>query len=185
MLLSEIGAANGVDVTEQEMQRLIMQAAAQYQGEERKRFLELVQREPMFAAQLRAPLYEDKVVDFLFARAKVTDRKATREQLEADLEAEEGHVHGPGCGHDHAHEVKPKAKKAPAKSKAKTKENALVAEEPAKGPVEKASAKPKPAKPVKDEPGRKAPQAKAETKSAAKKAEAKPAAKKAPAKKKG
>jgi trigger factor len=186
LLLSEIGAANGVDVTEQEMNRLIMQAASQYQGKDRDTFIRYIQQEPMAAAQLRAPLYEDKVVDFLFARAKVTDRKATREQLEADLEAEEGHVHGPGCGHDHAHEAKPKAKKAPAKSKAKTKdEDALVAEEPAKGPVEKASAKPKPAKPVKDEPGRKAPQAKAETKSAAKKAAAKPAAKKAPAKKKG
>jgi trigger factor len=186
LLLSEIGAANGVDVTEQEMNRLIMQAASQYQGKDRDTFIRYIQQEPMAAAQLRAPLYEDKVVDFLFARAKVTDRKATREQLEADLEAEEGHVHGPGCGHDHAHEAKPKAKKAPAKSKAKAKdEDALVAEEPAKGPVEKASANPKPAKPVKDEPGRKAPQAKAETKSAAKKAAAKPAAKKAPAKKKG
>jgi len=186
LLLSEIGAANGVDVTEQEMNRLIMQAASQYQGKDRDTFIRYIQQEPMAAAQLRAPLYEDKVVDFLFARAKVADRKATREELEADLESEEGHVHGPGCGHDHAHEAKPKAKKAPAKSKAKTKdEDALVAEEPAKGPVEKASAKPKPAKPVKDEPGRKAPQAKAETKSAAKKAEAKPAAKKAPAKKKG
>ena len=186
LLLSEIGSANGVDVTEQEMNRLIMQAASQYQGKDRDTFIRYIQQEPMAAAQLRAPLYEDKVVDFLFARAKVADRKATREELEADLESEEGHVHGPGCGHDHAHEAKPKAKKAPAKSKAKTKdEDALVAEEPAKGPVEKASAKPKPAKPVKDEPGRKAPQAKAETKSAAKKAEAKPAAKKAPAKKKG
>src|SRR5689334_11926034 len=186
LLLSEIGSANGVDVTEQEMQRLIMQAAAQYQGEDRKRFLELVQREPMFAAQLRAPLYEDKVVDFLFARSKVSDRKATREELEADLESEEGHVHGPGCGHDHAHDqgTKPKAKKAAApKGKAKASgKDELVAEEPAKGPVEKASAKAKPAKPVKDEPGRKASQSKAATK-AEPKSEAKPAAKKAPAKK--
>src|SRR5690349_15023998 len=180
LLLSEIGAANGVQVTEQEMNQLLDQAARQYQGGERKRFLELVQREPMFAAQLRAPLYEDKVVDFLFARAKISDRKATREQLEADLESEEGHVHGPGCGHDHAHD-KPKANKAQPKGKAKPPakgEDKLVAEEPAKGPVEKASAKPKPAKPLKDAPGGKAPQAKA-----APKAEAKPAAKKAPAKK--
>ena len=83
---------------------MIAQAASQYQGEERERFLQLIQQEPMFAAQLRAPLYEDKVVDFLFGKADVTDRKATREQLEADLESEEGHVHGPGCGHDHAHD---------------------------------------------------------------------------------
>jgi trigger factor len=176
LLLSEIGAANGVDVTEQEMSRLIMQAASQYQGKDRDTFIRYIQQEPMAAAQLRAPLYEDKVVDFLFARAKINDRKATRAELEADLEAEEGHVHGPGCGHDHDHGAKPKAKKAPAKAKAASKdEDKLIAEAPAKGPVEKASAKPKPAKPLKDAAAAKAPAAKA-------KAEAKPAAKK-PAKK--
>ena len=187
LLLSEIGAANGVDVTEQEMNRLIMQAASQYQGKDRDTFIRYVQQEPMAAAQLRAPLYEDKVVDFLFAKAKVTERAAMREQLEADLESEEGHIHGPGCGHDHSHDhgPKPKAKKAAPKGKAKaTKdEDKLVAEEPAKGPVEKASAKPKPAKPLKDAPAAKAPEAKAAAKKAPAKTEAEPAAKKAPAKK--
>jgi trigger factor len=186
LLLSEIGAANGVDVTEQEMQRLVMQAASQYQGKDRETFIRYIQQEPMAAAQLRAPLYEDKVVDFLFARAKVTDRKATRAELEADLESEEGHVHGPGCGHDRDHAPKAKAKKAAAKGKAKAKDDdtdKLVAEEPAKGPVEKASAKPKPAKPLKDEPGRKAPAAKAEAKADPKAAAKKSGAKKAPAKK--
>jgi trigger factor len=176
LLLSEIGAANGVDVTDQETQRLIMQAASQYQGKDRENFVRYIQQEPMAAAQLRAPLYEDKVVDFLFARAKVTDRKATRAELEADLESEEGHVHGPGCGHDHA--AKPKPRKAAAKGKAKS-EDKLVAEEPAKGPVEKASSKPKPTRPLKDEPAKKAAAAKPEAKAEA----AKPKAKKAPAKK--
>jgi trigger factor len=186
LLLSEIGAANGVDVTEQEMNRLIMQAASQYQAKDRENFIRYIQQEPMAAAQLRAPLYEDKVVDFLFARAKISDRKGTREQLEADLESEEGHVHGPGCGHDHSHE-KPvpgkagKAKKASAKGKAKAAkdEDRLVAEEPAKGPVEKASTKPKPAKPLKDEPARKAAQPKVEPRPSARKAPAKKPAKKA------
>jgi trigger factor len=172
LLLSEIGAANGVEITEQEMNRLIMQAASQYQPKDRETFIRYIQQEPMAAAQLRAPLYEDKVVDFLFSKAEISDRKATRAELEADLEAEEGHVHGPGCGHDHSHEAKPKAKKS-TKAKAKD-EDKLVAEEPAKGPVEKASAKPKPAKPVKDAAAAKAPEAKAE---------AKPAKKAAPKKK--
>jgi trigger factor len=176
LLLSEIGAANGVEITQQEMQRLIAQTAAQYQGEDRERFLQLVQREPMFAAQIRAPLYEDKVVDFLFSKADIADRKATRAELEADLESEEGHVHGPGCGHDHSHEAKPKAKKATAK-KAKGADEPKP-EEPAKGAVEKASAKPKAAKPLKDEPGSKAPAAKAEAKPAARKPAAKKPAKK-------
>jgi trigger factor len=180
LLLSEIGAANGIEITQQEMQRLIAQTAAQYDGEDRERFLQLVQREPMFAAQIRAPLYEDKVVDFLFSKADVSDRKATREELEADLESEEGHVHGPGCGHDHAHETKPKAKKGTAK-KARSGDEPQP-EEPAKGPVEKAASKPKPAKPLKDEPGRKASQPKAEAKASAKPAPGK-AEGKAPAKK--
>ena len=179
LLLSEIGAANNIQVSEQEMRTLIAQAASQYQGQDRERFLQLVQQEPMFAAQLRAPLYEDKVVDYLFSTAQVSDRKATREQLEADLESEEGHVHGPGCGHDHGGTAKPKGKKATSKPKkaASGSEDALVAEEPAKGPVEKSSAKPKPAKPLKDEPG-----SKESGKAKGKAAGDKPAAKKAPKK---
>jgi len=101
LLLSEIGAANGVEITEQEMNRLIMQAAGQYQGKDRDTFIRYIQQEPMAAAQLRAPLYEDKVVDFLFGKAEINERKATRAEVEAELESEEGHVHGPGCGHDH------------------------------------------------------------------------------------
>src|SRR4029077_18017263 len=92
----------GVEVSDQEMNRLVANAAAQYQGKDRENFLRYLQQEPMVAAQLRAPLYEDKVVDFLFSKAEIEDRTATRAQLEADLESEQGHVHGPGCGHDHA-----------------------------------------------------------------------------------
>ncbi|MBA3578320.1 MAG: trigger factor, partial [Sphingomonas sp.] len=92
LLLSEIGATNGVQVSENEMRQLIAQAASQYQGKDRERFLQYVQQEPTAAAQLRAPLYEDKVVDFLFSKAKITERKASRAEVEADLESEEGHV---------------------------------------------------------------------------------------------
>ncbi|NUT00405.1 MAG: trigger factor [Sphingomonas sp.] len=176
LLLSDIGSANGVEVSQREMNQLIGQAASQYQGKDRERFIQYVQQEPMAAAQLRAPLYEDKVVDFLFSKADITDRTATRAELEADLEAEEGHVHGPGCGHD-VPEAKPaKAKGKAAAAKAKP---AAKAEEPAKGSVEKkADAKPKPAKPVKDAAGSKPAAAKAEAKPAAKKGAAGKAAKK-------
>jgi trigger factor len=118
LLLSEIGQANGVEISQAEMNRLIAQAAQQYGPEQRQQFIQYVQQEPMAAAQLRAPLYEDKVVDFLFERAEITDREATREELEAAIESEDGfatgthlhnhdedgHVHGPDCGHDHAAE---------------------------------------------------------------------------------
>jgi trigger factor len=177
LLLSEIGAANGVEVSEQEMNRLIAQAAAQYQPKDRDNFVRYIQQEPMAAAQLRAPLYEDKVVDFLFGKAEVTDRKATREELEADLEAEEGHVHGPGCGHDVPAAKVAKPKKAAAKAKAD--------EKPAKAEkkadvVEAKEEAPKPAKPKKSEPANKAAakaveKAVAKPAKAAEKAEAKPA----------
>jgi trigger factor len=141
LLLSEIGAANGIEISQQEMNRLIGQAAGQYQPKDRDAFIRYVQENPMAAAQLRAPLYEDKVVDFLFGKADVTERSVNREELEADLESEEGHVHGPGCGHDHGEAVKP-AKKASAKKPAAKKEAAPAkAEKPvpskAEGPVAK------------------------------------------------
>jgi trigger factor len=161
LLLSEIGTANGVAVTEQEMNRLIGQAASRYQGKDRENFIRYIQREPMAAAQLRAPLYEDKVVDFLFEKAEISERTATRAQLEADLESEEGHVHGPGCGHDHAapaaavaKPVKPgksKGKKAAAAGKS---EAAAVEAAPAPAPEQTAGEKvgTKPAKAAKGNP---------------------------------
>ena len=107
LLLSEIGQANGIEVSQQEMQRLILQAAQQYPQKDRERFMQYVQQEPMAAAQLRAPLYEDKVVDFLFGRAEITDREVTREELEAAIESEDGfasgtHIHNHDHDHDHA-----------------------------------------------------------------------------------
>jgi trigger factor len=131
LLLSEIGQANGIEITQQEMNRLIGQAAQQYGPADRERFIQYVQQDAMAAAQLRAPLYEDKVVDFLFEKADITDRVVSREELEAAIEAEEdGHVHGPGCGHDHDHGAKPK--KAAAKKESVKKEVAPKAEKPAK-----------------------------------------------------
>jgi trigger factor len=116
LLLSEIGQANGVEVTQQEMNRLIAQAAQQYRGEDQQRFIQYIQQEPMAAAQLRAPLYEDKVVDFLFDKADVTERETTREELEAAIESEDGFATGT---HHHDHDNhKPKRKKAAAKKKA-------------------------------------------------------------------
>jgi trigger factor len=164
LLLSEIGQANGVEVTQQEMSMLVTQAAQQYRPEDRQRFVEYVRNEPLAAAQLRAPLYEDKVVDFLFDKAEVAEREVTKEELQAAIEAEEGHVHGPGCGHDHDHapakktaapkkakeeapaadeaaEAKP-AKKAPAKKAAPKAEEAPAAEaKPKKAPAKKAAEK--------------------------------------------
>lgn len=189
LLLSEIGQANGVEVSQQEMNRLIAQAASQYGPEDRTRFIEYVRSEPMAAAQLRAPLYEDKVVDWLFEKADISDREVTREALEEAIESEDGFASGTHHhDHDHDHDHKPK-KKAAAK-KAETVEDASAEE--AK-PAKKAAAKkvePAPeAAEAAEEPVKK-PTAKKAAKPAAEEAPAeeaapakKPAAKKAPAKK--
>ena len=188
LLLSEIGQANSVEVSNQEMSMLVQQASQQYRQEDRQRFAEYVQSDPMAAAQLRAPLYEDKVVDFLFDKAKVTEREVTREQLQEAIESEEGHVHGPGCGHDHG--GKP-AKKAAAKKPAAKKPDAKPAKAeaaPAAAKPEKKTAKPAAkqaeAAPVAAKPAKKA-APKAEQapakQAAAKPAEAKPAPAKKPA----
>ena len=83
LLLSEIGQKNDVQISSQEMSMLMQQAAQQYREEDRERFMQFIQQDPMAAAQLRAPLYEDKVVDFLFDKAEITEREVTREELEA------------------------------------------------------------------------------------------------------
>ena len=161
LLLSEIGQANGVEVTAQEMGMLIQQAAAQYRAEDRERFVEYVRSDAMAQAQLRAPLYEDKVVDFLFGKAEVREREVSREELEAAIEAEET--------------APAPAKKAAPKKAAKKATPADKAEKPAN--AEKA-----PAKKAEKAPAKKAePKKEAAAKPAAKKAEAKPAAKKAAA----
>ena len=169
LLLSEIGQANGVEITNQEMQMLLQQAAQQYRPEDRERFVEYVRNEPMAQAQLRAPLYEDKVVDFLFDKAEITERQVTREELEAAIEAEEA-----------TDEIEPgKAKKASAKKPAAKKAEkapAKTADKPASGKAEKAPAK-------KAEPKKQAAAKPAATKPAPAKAEKAPA-KKAAAKKK-
>ncbi|NCU11435.1 MAG: trigger factor [Sphingomonadaceae bacterium] len=147
LLLSEIGQANGVEVTQQEMQMLVTQAAQQYRVEDRQRFVEFIQQDPLAAAQLRAPLYEDKVVDFLFDKAEVTQREVTREELQAAIEADETAA------------APAKAKKAPAKKAAK-KDEAAADEKPAKK-----EAKPKAEKAEKaDAPAKKAPAKKAAAK---------------------
>lgn len=168
LLLSEIGQANGVEVSQQEMSMLIQQAAQQYREEDRQRFVEYIQQDAMAAAQLRAPMYEDKVVDFLFEKAEITDKKVTREQLEAAIEEE-----------DEA-EAKPAKKKAPAK-KAAAKKPAAKKPAAKKPAAKKPAAKAAPAKKAAEKaPAKKAPAKKAPAKKAAAK---KPAAKKPAAKK--
>jgi len=183
LLLSEIGQANGVQISSQEMSMLMQQAAQQYRPEDRERFMQFIQNEPMAAAQLRAPLYEDKVVDFLFEKAEIEEREVTREELEAAIEAEET-TEAEAAKAKNAPAKKAAAKKAPAK-KAAAKSDDKADDKPAakKAPAKKPAAKKDDASAEKKPAAKKAPAKKAAASDEKKAPAKKPAAKKAPAKK--
>ena len=80
LVLAEIGRIADVRITEQEVNQALIAEARQYPGQE-KQVVEFFQKNPNAMAQLRAPIYEDKVVDHILATAKVTDETVTREEL--------------------------------------------------------------------------------------------------------
>lgn len=85
LLLAEIGRRENVQVTEQELTQALAAQARQYPGRERQ-VVEFYQRNANALAQLRAPIFEEKVVDLLLARASLSDREVSREELAEDAE---------------------------------------------------------------------------------------------------
>jgi trigger factor len=86
LLLSEIGRAQGVQVTTEEMTRAMRAEASRYQGQE-VQVLEFFRKNPEAAERLRAPIFEEKVVDYILDQAKIEDRTVTPEELAAEPEA--------------------------------------------------------------------------------------------------
>ena len=86
LLLAEVGRKADVQVTDAEMTQAVLNAARQYPGQERA-FFEFVQKNAQMQQQLRAPLFEDKVVDFILAGAKVTDKEVSKDDLKAAVDA--------------------------------------------------------------------------------------------------
>jgi trigger factor len=86
LLLAEMGRKAEITVSDAEMTQAVMAQARQYPGQERA-FFEFVQKNPQMQQQLRAPIFEDKVVDHIVAGAKVTDKAATKEDLQKAVEA--------------------------------------------------------------------------------------------------
>lgn len=82
LMLSEIGRANNVQVGREEMQRAVFQEASRYPGQEQQ-VLEFFRKNPQAAESLRAPIFEEKVVDFMLELAKVTERQVPPEELTA------------------------------------------------------------------------------------------------------
>lgn len=80
LVLAEIGRVNDVRITEQEVQQALIREARQYPGQERE-VIEFFQKNAGAMAQLRAPIYEDKVVDYILGEAEVTDTTVSREEL--------------------------------------------------------------------------------------------------------
>jgi trigger factor len=87
LVLSEIGEKNKITVTEDEVSRAVIERARQMPGRE-KEVWDYYRSNANALAQLRAPIYEDKVVDFILELANVTEKKVTREDLYKDDEAE-------------------------------------------------------------------------------------------------
>ena len=87
LVLSEIGEKNKITVTDDEVGRAVIERARQMPGRE-KEVWDFYRNNPNALAQLRAPIYEDKVVDFILELANVTEKKVTREELYKDDEAE-------------------------------------------------------------------------------------------------
>jgi trigger factor len=86
LLLAEIGQKAEVTVSDQEMTQAVLQQARQYPGQERA-FFEFIQKNPQAQQQLRAPIFEDKVVDHIVDGAKVTDKTVSKDDLEKAIEA--------------------------------------------------------------------------------------------------
>lgn len=85
LVLSEIGEEAGVTVSDEELQRAIYAQVRQYPGQEKEIF-EFFRRTPEAVANLRAPIFEEKVVDHLLEKIKVSDKKVTPEELMAEDE---------------------------------------------------------------------------------------------------
>jgi trigger factor len=87
LLLSEIGQSNNVQITQAEMNQLIAREAVKYPGQQ-KEVVKYFQDNQMAAAQLRAPLYEEKVVDYILSKITVTEKTVTKADIEAAIQDE-------------------------------------------------------------------------------------------------
>ena len=86
LVLAEMGRKAEVAVTDAEMTQAIMAQARQYPGQERQ-FFDFVRQNPQMQQQLRAPIFEDKVIDMIAGKAAVTEKTVSKEDLQKALDA--------------------------------------------------------------------------------------------------
>jgi trigger factor len=132
LVLAEIGRRGNVGVTDQELNDAMRQEAMRY-GAQAQQIFDLMKQNPNAQAQMRAPIFEEKVVDLILGKAAVTDKPVTKDELMAEDELPEGYG-----------DAKPAAKAKPAKaSKAKAKAAAEEAAPEEAAPKKKAASKAK------------------------------------------
>ena len=85
LLLADLGQKASIEVTEQEMTQSMIQQARQYPGQERE-FFEFMQQNEQMQQQMRAPIFEDKVVDYVLELANVTDKDVSKDDLQKAIE---------------------------------------------------------------------------------------------------
>jgi len=86
LYLAEVGQVEEVQVSDSEFTQAVMEQARQYPGQERQ-FFEFVQQNQQMQQQIRAPLFEDKVVDLILDKADVTEKEVTKDDLQKSVEA--------------------------------------------------------------------------------------------------
>lgn len=128
--LAELGRASKVEVTQQELMKAVVEQARMFPGQEAK-VVEFYQKNPSRIEELRGPIFEEKVVDFILGQVKLTEKQVSLEEL-VNLDSEDEEK-------DAAKAKKPAAKKA---AKAKAEEETVGEDAPAKkAPAKKAAAK--------------------------------------------
>jgi len=103
LILSEVGSRNQITVTDDEVSRALLERVRQFPGQERKVY-DYYRSNPQLLAELRAPIFEDKAVDYVLELAKVSDTKVTPEELYADPDGDHDHHHDHDHEHDHDHQ---------------------------------------------------------------------------------
>ncbi|UOM34487.1 trigger factor [Acuticoccus sp. I52.16.1] len=102
LLLSEIGSKAEVQVTDEEVQQALQQRMQQFPGQERQ-VLDYYRQNPQAIASLRAPIFEDKVVDYILELATVNTVPVSKEELLKGEDDEHDHDHAHDHDHDHHH----------------------------------------------------------------------------------
>jgi trigger factor len=104
LVIGEIGEKNSIQVNQDELRQALIAQARRYPGQERFVY-EYYEKNPAALVELRAPLFEDKVVDFITDQAKPATKKVSVDELlKAEVEDEpHGHHHHHGHDHDHHH----------------------------------------------------------------------------------